>query len=172
MVAHPRYITSQRCSRIMFEVLIYLYESYFRPEACPEPEALAKKLLAIGFEEEEISKALIWLKDLAEANYNLTNECEKLTIFYLGTRIYAQKEIDILGSSIITLIQFLESAKIIDQVQRELVIERALAETSVSLEKLKIIILIVLWSQGKEPDGLMFDELFLDEDDAEPRQSH
>lgn len=156
----------------MFEVLVYLYESYCRPEACPEPEALAKKLLAIGFEEEEIGKALVWLKDLAESNRDLLGEFEKFTIFYLGTRIYAQKEIDMLGSSIIGLIQFLESSKILDQVQRELVIERALVETSFTLEKLKIIILMVLWSQGKEPDGLMFDELFLDEDDSEPRQSH
>jgi len=29
-----------------------------------------------------------------------------------------------------------------------------------------------LWSQGKEPDGLMFEELFLDEDDNEPRLLH
>ncbi|MFX6230497.1 hypothetical protein ABTF44_21105 [Acinetobacter baumannii] len=31
---------------------------------------------------------------------------------------------------------------------------------------------MVLWSQGKEPDGLMFEELFLDEDDTEPRLLH
>jgi len=31
---------------------------------------------------------------------------------------------------------------------------------------------MVLWSQGKEPDGLIFDELFLDEDDTTPRMLH
>ena len=31
-------------------------------------------------------------------------------------------------------------------------------------DKLKIIVLLVLWSQGKEPDGLIFDELFQDDD--------
>ena len=31
---------------------------------------------------------------------------------------------------------------------------------------------MVLWSQGKEPDGLIFDELFSDEDDFEPRLLH
>jgi Smg protein len=31
---------------------------------------------------------------------------------------------------------------------------------------------MVLWSQGKEPDGLMFDELFSDEDDSEARLYH
>jgi Smg protein len=32
---------------------------------------------------------------------------------------------------------------------------------------------MVLWSQGKEPDSLMFDELFIDEDDdPQPRLLH
>jgi Smg protein len=31
---------------------------------------------------------------------------------------------------------------------------------------------MVLWSQGKEPDGLMFDELFLDDDEVQTRQLH
>jgi uncharacterized protein Smg (DUF494 family) len=48
----------------MFDVLVYLYETYYRPDACPEPEALVKKLSAIGFEEDEISQALGWLTDL------------------------------------------------------------------------------------------------------------
>ena len=38
--------------------------------------------------------------------------------------------------------------------------------------KLKIIVLMVLWSQGKEPDALMFDDLFGDDDDQEPRLLH
>ena len=37
----------------MFEVLVYLYETYYRPDACPEPEALVRKLSAIGFEEDD-----------------------------------------------------------------------------------------------------------------------
>jgi Smg protein len=31
---------------------------------------------------------------------------------------------------------------------------------------------MVLWSQGKEPDGLIFDELFSDDEDSEPRLLH
>jgi Smg protein len=51
---------------------------------------------------------------------------------------------------------------------REIVIERALAtgETPVPLSKLKIIVLMVLWSQGEEPDTLILDELL--EDDPSP----
>ncbi|SFC17794.1 DUF494 family protein [Collimonas sp. OK412] len=159
----------------MFEVLVYLYETYYRPDACPEPEALVKKLSAIGFEEEEIAKALGWLTDLAETNHEFADRYPQQTAFSFGIRIYAQQEIDVLGIPAIGFIQFLESAKMLNPVQREIVIERALtvSETPVPLDKLKVIVLMVLWSQGKEPDGLMFDELFLDEDDdPEPRQLH
>jgi Smg protein len=158
----------------MFDVLVYLYEPYYRPDACPAPAALVKKLSAVGFEEDEISRALDWLTDLAQTNVSLGGQYPQQTAFSFGTRIYVQQEIDALGVAAVGFIQFLESAKLLDAVQREIVIERALAvgDSAISLDKLKVIVLMVLWSQGKEPDGLMFDELFLDDDDPEPRQLH
>lgn len=158
----------------MFDVLVYLYETYYRPDACPDSAALAKKLSAVGFEEEEISKALGWLTDLAETTHELADQYPQQTAFSFGTRIYVASELDMLGTAAIGFVQFLESAKVINPIQREIVIERALAatETHISLDKLKVIVLMVLWSQGQEPDGLMFDELFLDEDEAAPRLWH
>jgi Smg protein len=80
----------------------------------------------------------------------------------------------VLGTEAVGFLQFLESAKVIDSIQREIIIDRALAvsDAQVSLDKLKVIVLMVLWSQGKEPDGLIFDELFSDDEDAEPRLLH
>lgn len=158
----------------MFDVLVYLYETYYRPDACPNSDALVKKLSAVGFEEEEIAKALGWLTDLAEATHELSDQYPQQTAFSFGTRIYVPQEMDSLGTAAVGFIQFLESAKVINPIQREIVIERALAasEIQLSLDKLKVIVLMVLWSQGKEPDGLMFDELFLDDEYAEPRMLH
>ena len=157
----------------MFDVLVYLYETYYRPDACPDSQALVKKLSAIGFEEQEISKALDWLTDLAVATNGLSDQSPHQSTSF-GTRFYIQLELDALGTAAIGFIQFLESAKVLNAVQREIVIERALAAHSehISLDKLKVIVLMVLWSQGKEPDSLMFDELFLDEDDIPPRLLH
>ena len=160
----------------MFDVLVYLYETYYRPDACPESDALVKKLSAVGFDEEEITQAIGWLTDLAEANDDLSARYPQQTAFSFGTRIYVQSETDVLGVPAIGFIQFLEAAKVINALQREIVIERALAarDGELTLDKLKVIVLMVLWSQGKEPDSLMFDELFLDEDDddATPRLLH
>jgi Smg protein len=46
---------------------------------------------------------------------------------------------------------------------REMVIDRAMATgaTPLDLDDMKIIILMVFWSLGEEPDALIFDELFV-----------
>jgi len=154
----------------MFDVLVYLYETYYRPDACPEPAALAKKLSAVGFDDVEISEALVWLNDLTE----MAGVEHSLTAASTGTRFYVDEEVDVLGSQAVGFIQFLESAKVLSPLQREIVIERALVldEAPVSLGKLKIIVLMLLWSQGKEPDALMFDDLFGSDEDQAPRLLH
>ena len=152
----------------MFDILVYLYETYYRPDACPEPAALARKLSAVGFDDIEISEALDWLTGLTDAPLPETIDAST------GTRYYVDEEYIELGSSAIGFIAFLESAKVLGPIQREIVIERALAcdESPIALSKLKIIVLMVLWSQGKEPDALMFDDLFDDDDEQEPRLLH
>ena len=158
----------------MFEVLVYLYETYYRPDACPDSAVLAKKLSAVGFEDEEISKALGWLTDLAETTNEMFSQQARQTAFSFGFRVYADREYELLGSAAIGFVEFLESADVINALQREIVIERACAanESPISLDKLKVIVLMVLWSQGKEPDGLILDELFIDEEDAGPPIYH
>jgi Smg protein len=154
----------------MFDILVYLYETYYRPDACPEPEALARKLSAVGFDDVEISEALVWLTDLTE----MAGAEHSDVVASTGTRFYVAQELDVLGSGAVGFIQFLESAKVLSALQREIVIERALAlgESPVSLGKLKIIVLMLLWSQGKEPDALMFDDLFGSDDEQTPRLLH
>jgi Smg protein len=154
----------------MFDILVYLYETYYRPDACPEPAALARKLSAVGFDDVEISEALVWLTDLTE----MAGAEQDAVLASTGTRFYVAREYDALGSAAVGFIQFLESANVLSALQREIVIERALAlgESPVGLGKLKIIVLMLLWSQGKEPDALMFDDLFGSDDEQAPRLLH
>ncbi len=154
----------------MFDILVYLYETYYRPDACPEPAALARKLSAVGFDDVEISEAIVWLNDLTE----MAGAEPSAAFSSSGTRFYVQQEYDALGSAAVGFIQFLESAGVLTPVQREIVVERALAleESPVGLGKLKIIVLMLLWSQGKEPDALMFDDLFGSDDEQAPRLLH
>jgi Smg protein len=68
-------------------------------------------------------------------------------------------------------IAFLEGAKILTPVLRELIIERAMALPTepVGLEKLKVIVLMVLWTRRGNVDALVLDELI---PDGEKRQVH
>ena len=46
----------------MFEVLVFVYENYWRGDACPQWNQLERKLNAVGFEAQEIKDALAKLE--------------------------------------------------------------------------------------------------------------
>jgi Smg protein len=68
-------------------------------------------------------------------------------------------------------IAFLEGAKILTPLLRELIIERgmALPNEVVGLDKLKVIVLMVLWTRRGNVDALILDELI---PDGEKRHTH
>jgi len=146
----------------MFDVLVYLYETYWRPDACPDHAQLTRKLSAVGFENEEIQEALSWLDGLAQAAESYQGEQGEESL-----RLYVPQELDHLGEASVGFISFLESAGVLPGPMREMVIDRAMAIAGgpVDLEDLKIIMLMVFWSLGEEPDALILDELFVDPED-------
>jgi Smg protein len=146
----------------MFDVLVYLYENYWRPDACPDHEQLTRKLSAVGFESDEIQEALSWLDGLASTAESYDGEQGALSM-----RVYSVAEQELLGEESIGFISFLESAGVLPPPMREMVIDRATAISSgpLELEDLKIIVLMVFWSLGEEPDALILDELFVDAED-------
>ena len=146
----------------MFDVLVYLYENYWRPDACPDHEQLTRKLSSVGFESEEIQDALTWLDGVAAAAQSYTGEQSSGSL-----RVYSVAEQEHLGEASIGFISFLESAGVLPPPMREMVIDRASAIPggTLDLEGLKIIVLMVFWSLGEEPDALILDELFVAEED-------
>jgi Smg protein len=149
----------------MFEVLVYLYENYGALNACPDGAALTKKLAAAGFDEEEITEAIAWLQGLQR----VTQDSKVLREPACGAfRVYADFETGRLGAEAVTFLSFLEANGELNPAQREFVVERALAieESPVPLTKLKVIVLMVLWSQQADIDILLLEELL---DDGEDR---
>lgn len=172
----------------MFEVLVFVYENYWRSDACPEPEQLSRKLSAHGFEAEEIRDALQWLDGLSLATQGVQlkrndEEGRSVTVALRSSaeatrpqspdsmRVYSQAEQDHLGAECLGFIQFLEGSNVLPCDMREIVVERAMAAPGapVALDELKIIVLMVHWSTGIEPDALMLDELC---DDTRDRVAH
>jgi Smg protein len=145
----------------MFDVLVYLYENYWRPDACPEPRQLTRKLSAVGFENDEIEEALQWLQGLSAkaAEPSLGQQAS-------SHRHYTAQEQECLGEEGVAFIRFLEGAGVLPPAMRERVVDRALATAEMlPLEDLKVIVLMVFWSLGEEPDALILDELFVDPQD-------
>jgi len=146
----------------MFDVLVYLYENYWRPDACPDHDNLSRKLSSAGFETDEIEEALNWLDGLANGAQSYIGEQGSQSL-----RVYSAAELDLLGEASIGFISFLESAGVLPPAMREFVIDRATAvnDRPLELEDLKIIVLMVFWSLGEEPDALILDELFVAEEE-------
>ena len=152
----------------MFEILVYLVETYYDTQTCPEPDALELKLKAAGFDGEDIDDALKWLEGLAvSGDSGLPQGFAERQSF----RSFAPVESIQLSTECRGFLAFLESSGVIDPLQRELIIERAIAlpEGQVDVGQIKIITLVILWSTGCEPDALVFDELL---SDGEPRELH
>jgi Smg protein len=146
----------------MFDVLVYLYENYWRPDACPDHRQLSRKLSAAGFEREEIQEALRWLDGLAvSAEANVASQHAS------SHRIYTDAERELLGDESIGFIRFLESAGVLPPAMREMVVDRATAVGvgPMDLDDVKVIVLMVFWSLGEEPDALILDELFVAPED-------
>ena len=177
----------------MFDVLVFVYEHYWEAEACPELPLLGRRLSAAGFEGDEIEQALHWLEgldaasksadliDIAPKSRSLqspstssgtlpqqTSQVQPLVLepSEQSLRIYSQAELNRLGGACLGFLQFLESSGVMPSAMKEIVLERAMASPvdEVTLEDFKIIILMVYWSFGIEPDVLVLDELCDDED--------
>ncbi len=148
----------------MFEVLTFVYENYDPGESCPEPAHLERKLTAMGFESDEIGEALTWLQGLEGAAHPSPLQPWLVQPQPDSIRVYPRHERQHLGMKALGFLGFLENAANIPAQLREVVIERAMAAPGgpVSLEDLKIIVLMVYWRFGQEPDALVLDELFND----------
>ncbi|CAN5125669.1 DUF494 domain-containing protein [soil metagenome] len=174
----------------MFEVLVYVYENYWQGAACPEFDRLGRKLIAAGFEAEEIQQALVWLDGLNIAakgtqisppdasSANPADSADPVSTHPRmqaqsanSLRIYSVAEQEHLGAQSLGFVCFLEASGVLPPYMREIVLDRAMAAPGdpVSLDDLKIIVLMVYWSFGEEPDALVLDELC---DDTEGRLAH
>jgi Smg protein len=152
----------------MFDVLVFLFENCAAFQACRDAASITQQLAEAGFEDEEITDAIDWLRDLDQVTSdNIALRAPSAGAF----RVYAGFEIGRLSPRGIAFLTFLETEGQLTPTQREIVIDRALAvrEGPVALAKLKVIVLMVLWSQQADIDALMLEELL---DDGTDREMH
>ncbi|MBI1174153.1 MAG: DUF494 family protein [Sideroxydans sp.] len=141
----------------MFEILMFLFESYFDAGSYPDSDKLSLKLTAAGFEDDDIHLALTWLSGLKR----LTIADYPATINQSGVRCYAELETKRISMEALRFLTFWEQNKMITPVEREMIIDRAVAlgRENLSLDKVKLIALMVLWNLHEDLDAMLVEEL-------------
>lgn len=141
----------------MFDILIYLFESYFDADSYPKPEHLSRKLFAAGFEEEEITDVLAWLAVLQAQDNSVYPE----NLTHTGVRLFSEREAHFIGLEARSFLLFSEQQRLISPVEREMIIDRAVAlgQEALPLDQLKLIMLMVLWRRCQALDPLLVEDL-------------
>jgi Smg protein len=143
----------------MYDILVFLFENCQQAELAYDSDRVAKKLSAAGFEDSDISEALHWLDGVLRAPEGVR---EVLPDMRASFRAYAPRELAKLDAPCRGFLLTLEQSGILSAETRELVIDRALAAAgdTLSLEQLKLVVLMVVWNQQTPTSRLLAEDLF------------
>ena len=173
----------------VLDVLLYLFE-YYMADNPGQPldsdrETLESRLVEAGFTTAEIRKAFGWMDTLWQRRSLMPMSLQQARAELAGhppaeslhealiaqparlpsIRLYVGEELARLDADCRGFLLFLESVGILSPVNRELVIERVLAlpEEELDVERLKWLVLLVLFSQpGEEEAYAWMEELIYD----------
>ena len=149
----------------MFDILIFLFENYPQIELAPDRDTLTIKLHAVGFNVSEIEQALDWFSDLGSLN---STQYPASLADHHTIRVYAPYELERIDVESRGYLLFLQHAGVLNPLQREWIIDHALAPgaNEASLEKIKWITLIVLWRQNPNQDYLLLEDMLFNNGNA------
>jgi len=144
---------------LMYDILVYVFENCQQAELAYDRERVAKKLSAAGFGDSDISEALHWLAGMRRAPQGVEPALpDSRTTF----RAFAPRELAKLDAACRGFLLTLERSAILTSQTRELVLDRALAASgdALTLEQLKLIVLMVLWNRQIATSRLLAEDLF------------
>jgi Smg protein len=128
----------------------------------------------VGFDDDEIQTALIWLEELKSATRRAADLTPRPKSTHppdgcatasqqteCATRIFSAQEQRRLGCAGWGFVLFLVSVGALPWDRLELVMDRVTATPGdeLALDDIKLIVLMVFWGLGEEPDALVLDEL-------------
>lgn len=136
----------------MLDVLDFLFDNYLNCDSClaNDEETITTELQEAGFSLTDINKAFNWLGELSE----ISNAAQNIMPFTYcglgGSRIYTKEESAKLSAESRGFLVQLEHLSLLDPIQRELIIERAMALeiAEINLSSFKTIVGLVLLNHG------------------------
>ncbi|MDE2344667.1 MAG: DUF494 domain-containing protein [Betaproteobacteria bacterium] len=142
----------------MVDILIFVYENFFASGIYPTHSVLQNRLFAAGFSEDEVEETLAWLENISPLT---PADLDSDISHAVSQRCLEPTEFERIGAAGWGFIAFLENNQILSATQRELILSgiMALDEPEVDLDRLKLIVLMVLWRQGYSLEALLVEEL-------------
>ena len=141
----------------MFEVLVFMFENYFAHHEMPDHDVMAQELTAAGFDSPDIAGAFDWFQKMQ----SMLTETE---MFYpqqhRNFRQFNDAELKKISPESLNFVLFLQHADVINNVERDLIIDRAMAlpVPEISIEEMRWITMIALWNEGREKDYLFVED--------------
>jgi Smg protein len=142
----------------MVDILIFVYENFFASGIYPGHAVLQNRLFAAGFSEAEVEAALTWLDHVDQLGQHIDSPALQGCG---GIRCLDPSESEKLGHDGWGFLVFLENNQILTPLQREWIMASimALDHSEVDLDRLKLVVLMVLWRQGHPLEAMLVEEL-------------
>jgi len=142
----------------MFDLLVYMFEKYISSKNNLDFSNMTLELEAAGFNNKDIESALDWFTELKEMSENIPqSHTLKLND---KLRIYTVKEKEKFSFDGLGFILFLEQAHVLNSVEREIIIDRAMAlnQNIINIDEVRWIVMMTLWNNGRENDYLFVED--------------
>jgi Smg protein len=147
----------------MFEVLVFMFENYFANHTLPDlnslsnDEIMEQELSAAGFEQGDILGAFDWFQQM---KFMLSASDQAYCHHATSLRVFTEAELNKITTESLGLIIFLQQANVINDMERDLIIDRAMAlkQVEVKIEETRWITMMALWNKGREKDYLFVED--------------
>ena len=142
----------------MFDLLIYMFENYLSSKNQLDFNSITLELEAAGFDNHEIEKALNWFSELKLMADKIPHNSELKANDKL--RIFTESELEKIACDGLGFILFLEQAHVLNSIEREIIIDRAMAlsQNIISIDEVRWIVMMTLWNNGRENDYLFVED--------------
>ena len=142
----------------MFDLLIYMFENYLSSKNNLDFTNMTLELEAAGFNNKDIESALDWFSELKEMSVKIPqSQSLKLND---KLRIFTEKEKEKFSIDGLGFILFLEQAHVLNSIEREIIIDRAMAlnQNIINIDEVRWIVMMTLWNNGRENDYLFVED--------------
>ena len=131
----------------MFELLIYMFENYLSSKSYLDFNNISMELEAAGFDNDDIEEAFDWFSQLKAMSDKIPQAIDAKENTNL--RIFTEKEYKKISSEGLGFILFLEQAKVLNSIEREIIIDRAMAlnQNIISIDEVRWVVMMALWKE-------------------------